>query len=282
MFGKNNLILFNKFSSEKYVCKANTKFAFKAFQKENPFIILILIFILTCVCFGLALRTFELYYWETKDSIKQNWEYILNSMWCIFVSMTTVGYGDFYPKTQIGRLISIFACLVGVYFVSMMMVFMTQKSVLKENENKAFKLMTRLKLRNEIKNIKSNIVYGALKMALQKKLVFDKEIKEKDFQIKYNYEKRNITNAIESIKEKYRLIKSFEFISIKEHLFDISERIDFDIKEIKEQLESLSFLNETLINFSDSQIEVNKYLKKNCFAIKVKIKFYYNKIKVTL
>jgi len=190
-------------------------------------------------------------------------------MWCIFVSMTTVGYGDFYPKTHIGRFISIFACLVGVYFVSMMMVFMTQKSILNEAENKAYKLITRLKLRNEIKDLKADIVYRILIMALDKKKLKENSIRERDFYINYSFQKRKIANAIESSSEKLRLIKTFEFVPIKEHLFDISERIDNDIKEIKQELESLNFLNETLINFSDSQIEIAKYLKKNFFAIKV-------------
>ncbi len=183
--------------------------------------------------------------------------------------MTTVGYGDFYPKTHIGRFISIFACLVGVYFVSMMMVFMTQKSILNEAENKAYKLITRLKLRNEIKDLKADIVYRILIMALDKKKLKENSIRERDFYINYSFQKRKIANAIESSSEKLRLIKTFEFVPIKEHLFDISERIDNDIKEIKQELESLNFLNETLINFSDSQIEIAKYLKKNFFAIKV-------------
>lgn len=204
-------------------------------------------------------------------SLYQNWDYAINAMWCIFLTMTTVGYGDFYPKTQIGRFIVIMAGLVGVYFVSMMMVFMTQKSILTENENKAFKIITRLKLRNEIKNIKANIVYRAIKMAIEKKKLNNGEISEQKFHINYNYHRRKITNENENCKEKIRMIQNFEFIPLKEQLFDISERIDSDIKEIKQELESLGFLNETLINFSDSQIEVAKYLKKNCFAIKVVI-----------
>lgn len=85
---------------EKYVCKADSTFAFKAFQKENPFLLLFIIFIFTCLCFGLSLRIFELYYWETIDPNEegfQNWNYMWNAMWCIFVSMTT---GKFNIKFQ--------------------------------------------------------------------------------------------------------------------------------------------------------------------------------------
>ncbi len=151
---------------------------------------------------------------------------------------------------------------------------MTQKSILTENENKAYKLITRLLLRSHIKEAKADIVFRALKMALVKKRLHEKKISEKNFHISYSYQQRKITNAIEVCNEKLRMIKSFEFIPMKEHLFDISERIDSDIKEIKQELQSLNFLNETLINYSDSQIEVNKYLKKNCFAIKVFLIFF--------
>ena len=55
--------------------------------------------------------------------------------------MTTVGYGDFFPKTHFGRGFIIVSCVIGIYFVSMMMIFMTQKSILTESEQKVYKLM---------------------------------------------------------------------------------------------------------------------------------------------
>lgn len=128
---------------EKYACKANESFAFKAFQKEYSFYVLFIVFALSCLCFGLAMENFEVLYWEQFDKDKtpnyMNWNYTWNAMWFVFVSMTTVGYGDFYPKTQVGRTITIFCCLIGVYFVSSMMVFMTNKTAKNDKEQKAFR-----------------------------------------------------------------------------------------------------------------------------------------------
>jgi hypothetical protein len=254
--------------SEKYVCEAGSSFAFKALQKEYPFITLSIIFVLTCVCFGFSLRIFELYYWETQAIRKQDWTYEWNAVWCIFVSMTTVGYGDFYPKTHAGRFIVIIACIVGIYFVSMMMVFMTQKSILNETEYKAYKLITRLKLRKEIKDFQSQMIFHCMKMnKLKKKLKYSSN--DKETEIQFNYEKRCIISLIEKIKSKYRTIKTFEFIPTKEQLFDVCERIDTDIKEIKQEIEALKFINDEVINYTDSQIEVVKYLKKNIYATRL-------------
>lgn len=254
----------------KYVCKADTKFAFKAFQKENPFVILGVIFIFTCVCGGLSLRNFELLYWETKkdSSSYMNWEYTINSMWCIFVSICGVGYGDYYAKTQIGRFITIFSCLIGLYFSSMMMIFMTQKSALNENERKAFNILVRLKLRNEIKEKNAHIVYEALVMVRLKlnKLKNDGKLTEKLFQIKFSTGKRKVINCIKSIKEKEKMIMTFCSISFKDKILNISNRIEDNIKEMNQEIDSLKILGEILVLFADCQVEIARYLKKSYYA----------------
>jgi potassium intermediate/small conductance calcium-activated channel subfamily N protein 2 len=224
---------------EKYSCKANTTFAFKALQKDNPFITLFLIFILTCICFGFSTRIFELYYWESQPILSQDWRYIWNALWCVFVSMTTVGYGDYYPNTHFGRAIVVLACIIGLYFVSMLMVFMTQESILNESEQKAYKLITRLKLRKEIKDIQSYMIYHSLKMGILYKYRKKVMINDKQYEIPYSLHQRNIISRIDELKIKYRIIKTFEFIPTKEQLFDICERIDTDVKEIRHEIDLL-------------------------------------------
>ena len=56
-------------------------------------------------------------------------------------------------KFIIGRILIIFAYIIRIYFVSMMMIFMNQKSILTEKELKDYKLITRLKIRNQLKDI---------------------------------------------------------------------------------------------------------------------------------
>jgi hypothetical protein len=228
---------FAEIKCEKYFCNADFIFAFKAIQKERPFITLLVIFLLTVVCFGFSLRNFELHYWETQPHLDQDWRYHWNAMWCIFVSMTTVGYGDFYPKTHLGRVVTIAACLVGIYCVSMMMVFMTKESYLTDSELKAYNLITRIKLRKQIKNIRSTMIYHALRKY---------NLKEKqgtmtpvDYDRQSSYEKRCIISLIDRIKGKNRMISTFDYIPTKEQLYDISERIFNDIKRIKQDLDCL-------------------------------------------
>jgi hypothetical protein len=155
--------------------------------------------------------------------------------------MTTVGYGDFYPKTHLGRTVTIAACLVGLYCVSMMMVFMTKESYLNDSELKAYNLITRIRLRKEIRNMQSKMINHAFR----KKLL--KEEKSKlsplEYDIKDKYEKRCIVRLIEEIKIKNTLIGTFDYLPTKEQLYDISERIFNDIKQIKQDLECLKCNN---------------------------------------
>jgi hypothetical protein len=224
------------------MCVADTKFAFKAFQKDNPVAILSSIFVATCVGFGLSLRIFERYYWESKFVDKQNWDYVWNSMWCVFVSMATgidkaklVGYGDFYPCTQMGRLVCIIGCMIGIYFVSTLMVFMTQKSVLSENEYKSFKLITRLHAKKCRKNEFSNIIYHCMMMKIQKDLFMDNKTNIEQFNIAYKREKRHIYDSLNQLNSHET---SYD-LSAHDRLFEICNHVEQDIKDLEKEISNI-------------------------------------------
>jgi hypothetical protein len=68
----------------------------------------------------------------------QDWTYLWNSMWCTIITMATVGYGDFYPETHIGRLIAILACIWGNFLISLMVVSLTISSEFNPSQRKAY------------------------------------------------------------------------------------------------------------------------------------------------
>ncbi|OMJ84577.1 hypothetical protein SteCoe_14247 [Stentor coeruleus] len=84
-------------------------FMMKSIKKEKPFQVLLGILGLTVLIVGLLLRAFE-------KSITPN--SIWNWLWFGFVTESTVGYGDIYPKTHMGRLISGLAAITGVFIFS--------------------------------------------------------------------------------------------------------------------------------------------------------------------
>ena len=59
--------------------------------------------------------------------------------------MTTVGYGDYYPRSQMGRLIGVIACLIGMILLSLVVVSLGVITKFTTEENKAY-----LKLKYQI------------------------------------------------------------------------------------------------------------------------------------
>ena len=43
-----------------------------------------------------------------------------NSLWCVIITMGTVGYGDYYPITYLGRLIVFMASISGIILSSLL------------------------------------------------------------------------------------------------------------------------------------------------------------------
>ena len=45
--------------------------------------------------------------------------YYINTFWFVGVTMTTVGYGDYYPATIAGKFFSFIICIWGLFFISL-------------------------------------------------------------------------------------------------------------------------------------------------------------------
>jgi len=102
-------------------------FAIKCELKERPYTILFVSILISIFVFGFAMRAAEMPYQFTAES-GQDWRYLWNAMWCTIITMTTVGYGDFYPSTHIGRTVGVVACMWGNFIVSIMVVSLTISS----------------------------------------------------------------------------------------------------------------------------------------------------------
>lgn len=57
---------------------------------------------------------------DIQNENYQNFNFY-NSMWCVVISMTTVGFGDFYPVTIYGRLIIMIAVFFGVLVLALLL-----------------------------------------------------------------------------------------------------------------------------------------------------------------
>lgn len=101
-------------------------FSLKAWVKQRPFLSILINFVCSMLTFGFAVRTFERGFYEDReysmispsDKSYQNYNYVWNSFWLLVVTMSSVGYGDFYPITHFGRLVVVIASFWGMVIVS--------------------------------------------------------------------------------------------------------------------------------------------------------------------
>ena len=100
--------------------KADYSFALKAYLKVRPFTVLFVSMAVSIAVFGYAVIQVEKGIPSETDSRTHNFDkYIFNGFWCIIVTMTTIGYGEIYPITHLGRIVIFLACIWGIFILGL-------------------------------------------------------------------------------------------------------------------------------------------------------------------
>ena len=224
-------------------CNSSTLFVLKSLFKERPFLTLGVSMCLSITIFGFATRTFERPY-NDDNGRKMDFDYVWNAMWMIVITMTTVGYGDFFPQTHMGRFVVVIACFCGVFLVSMMVVTLTESSEFSKSERRAYEILSRLKAKDESKHyaeraVKEAVLYYRLKRLGAKK---DK------IQLKY----MQMINVLKRFKEKQEEWQTYE-APTEEMLRQLTEKIDVDLEELKSLIASLIEIEQRLKKVEDFQ-----------------------------
>ena len=129
-------------------CEADAMFAIKSLMKKIPYTILVISMLTSTLMLGFCLRMFERKLTKVSG---QDFDSYINSFWNVIITLTTVGYGDIYPKTLMGRIVGIIICMWGVFIVSFFVVTLNNMITFNANEEKAYNLLLRLYYKDELK-----------------------------------------------------------------------------------------------------------------------------------
>jgi potassium intermediate/small conductance calcium-activated channel subfamily N protein 2 len=214
-------------------CEASHLFMLKGLFKDKPYFILASSMSLSILIFGFAVRTYERPYNDQNDN-QQNYDYVWNSMWLVIITMCTVGYGDFFPRTHIGRIIIVVACFWGVFLISMMVVTLTESSEFTKSESRAFEILSRLNRKEEAKKTAAKAIYVALKANLYN----SKYKTEPD----YLRNKKILADHLKRVLEQFRLEqqewKQWD-LPIEEMLRQLTEKLDVDMEDLRNKIYSV-------------------------------------------
>jgi hypothetical protein len=115
---------------------------------NRPIRFVCLAFTIGAVMVGYALRVAEAPL-SRRDSFMDHSNYI-SCIWEAIITMTTVGYGDYYPRTLTGRIIILFCSIYGVTIVSLIVVTLTNLLEMSPEESKAYLLLEKLRNKGKI------------------------------------------------------------------------------------------------------------------------------------
>lgn len=104
-----------------------------------------------------------------------------NCVWLIILTMSTVGYGDLYPKTFFGRTIIFFCSIFGVIIVSFMVVTVKNELDMTVLESKAYAVIKKVELKEKLKKQAASIIGKGVRIFMgvrknrpfQSKIVYD-------------------------------------------------------------------------------------------------------------
>ena len=135
-------------------------FTYKAGIKEHPFSSVILLMVLTIFIFGYGLRNSEISFInKIPEKYFQDWTEITNGFWFMTTNILLLGYGDFYPTTQLGRIIAFVSCLWGIILESLLVTAIVNLIKLDPKEELAYNEVEKYFEESVYKKNALNLIY---------------------------------------------------------------------------------------------------------------------------
>ena len=249
-----------------YKVQPNIQFIIKSQLRTHPLIFLISFFcfyLLTATCiirmfeFGAILDNHNFF---EKDKTHLN--KMINVMWMVGITSFTNGFGDCYPKTIIGRLLTFVFAVIGVVIVSMIIMIIISYFQMSQGEKKVYLKLKKIfnpenkehKAANVIREI---LILGKLyKMKLMNQFSNQKV----DYLMQLFIIFSMMRKDTKSLRDKYKIARAFA-ISMDDLLQKMKKKIDDNTKFLNGHLDKLKGIEDKLQSISENQISTLLILK---------------------
>ena len=252
-------LVYNKWFSYNFekICKQcktpmDFMFSLKVQFRENPFTLVILSMLISFFVFGYAVRSIEMFFMpQSPDPL--DWRFFWNGIWCIIITMSTVGFGDFYPQSLIGRIITIFSSFLGTFLISLMVAALSVAVDFNSQEENAYQT---------IKSIHNDLQYGkAATTLLQCSLRYywhGKSATETGVTELFKRKKSMLLQKLKKRITKFRKLRKSKnealfTMLLDQSLSNIDQNISIELEKIKEKLPVLDELKIKIEDYHNNQ-----------------------------
>ena len=160
-----------------------------------------------------------------------------NCIWYVVITMTTVGYGDMYPNSTLGRLIGCLVAISGNVVVALIVSFFQDKTNLQSEETNALDFIQRVNEKEEVMRasaayFKANMLYIINKRKIENGVV--------------SLNKNSKKKLVQLVKNKIEARKRFKNLF---HKFHIHFKMETDVDKIKKKIDNLDYAESDLSNY---------------------------------
>lgn len=263
--------------AKKHKINIGSLFAFKAQLKKYPYLTLLFLLVVSVGIFGFNMRTFEYGFTSNKNvgndtakSVKnQTFKFYLDAFWVVIITMMTVGFGDIFPNTHLGRCVAFISAIVGMVIVSLLIVTMSTLVEFTSEEKKAHSLIKKNNITHEMKNTARILICNILKLnAIKKK-------NEKNKLPIFLNHVLIIRAIVVKFTKEYKISKT-QFLPSDEILVQLQRKLETDVKFLKsheKSMENIKKLTKTIAedekkilnalqNLKEKQDEISNFLVK--------------------
>jgi hypothetical protein len=250
-------------------CKTpdNFLFSLKSEFKNNPFSLVLVTWAFAIFAFGYALRGIEMIFMPGGNGL--DWSYFWNGMWCMVITMATVGFGDYYPISILGRMLVVKCGFLGTFLISLMVSALSLTVEFNPQEQKAYDSINQVNFEFEYGETAVTVLQRALRYHWHVKSATDDYL-ERDVSFRRN--KSGLYILLRDRIQTFRKLKmkkddTTNSIKIYHSLNKIESYISVELVKIKEQLSSLETVRKMLEEYSNNQ----KIIKDKTYVLYRKV-----------